>query len=128
MGNPVVPSQWKEVETAARALHIKTQLLDVRRPEDLAGAFDGASKERAEALVVALDGLTQSHLQQIADLATKHRLPSIYVTRDYASLGGLMSYGPSDPALYYRAAAFVAKILKGAQPGDLAIEQPTKFE
>ena len=128
MGNPLLPRQWKEVETAARTLRIRPQLLDVRRREDLAAAFDAAARQRAEAVVVALDGLTQSNLRMIAELAIKKRLPSIYVTRDYADLGGLITYGPSDPPLYHRAATFVAKIFGGAKPGDLPMEQPTKFE
>ena len=128
MGNPLLPRQWKEVETAARTLRIRPQLLDVRRREDLAAAFDAAARQRAEAVVVALDGLTQSNLRMIAELAVKKRLPSIYVTRDYADLGGLITYGPSDPPLYHRAATFVAKIFGGAKPGDLPMEQPTKFE
>jgi putative ABC transport system substrate-binding protein len=128
MGNRVLPIQWKEVEKAARSLRIQPQLLDVRRPEDLPPAFDAAAKERAEALIVALDGLTQGNLRLIAELAAKQRLPSIYVVKEYADLGGLMTYGPSDPHQYRRAATFADKIFKGAKPADLAIEQPTKFE
>src|SRR5262245_16592334 len=93
MGNPVLPLQWKEVERAARSLGIQPQLLDVRRPEDLPRAFDTAAKERAEALIVALDGLTQGNLRLIAELAAKNRLPSIYAAREYADSGGLSSYG-----------------------------------
>src|SRR5262249_25789255 len=75
MGNPVLPIQWKEVERSARSLGVKPQLLDVRRPDDLPRAFDAAAKERADALIVALDGLTQANLRLIAELAAKHRLP-----------------------------------------------------
>jgi len=128
MGNPVLPIQWKEVEKAARSLGIQPQLLDVRRPEDLPRAFDAATKEHAEALIVALDGLTQGNLRLIAERAAKQRLPSIYVVKEYADLGGLITYGPSDPHQYQRAATFADKIFKGAKPADLAIEQPTKFE
>ena len=128
MGNPVLPIQWKEVERSARALGVKPQLLDVRRPEDLPRAFEAAGKERAEALIVALDGLTQANLRPIAELAAKHRLPSIYGGREYANYGGLITYGPSDPDLYHRAAALADKIFKGAKPAELAIEQPIKFE
>jgi putative ABC transport system substrate-binding protein len=128
MGNPVVTLQWREVQQAARSLGIQPQLLDVRRPEDLPRAFDAAAKERAEALIVALEGLTMGNLRPIAELAAKHGLPSVYAVREYADLGGLMSYGWSDPYQYQRAATFVDKIFKGANPGDLAIEQPTKFE
>jgi len=128
MGNPVLPLAWKEVQRAAGSLGIQAQLLDVRRPEDLPRAFDAAAKERAEALIVGLDGLTQGNLRRIAELAAKHRLPSIYATRDYAELGGLIIYGVSDRHQYQRAATFVDKILKGATPGDLPIEQPDTFE
>jgi putative ABC transport system substrate-binding protein len=91
-------------------------------------AFDAAAKERAEALIVGLDGVTQGNLRRIAELAAKHRLPSIYATRDYAEFGGLIIYGVSERHQYQRAAMFVDKILKGATPGDLPIEQPDTFE
>jgi putative tryptophan/tyrosine transport system substrate-binding protein len=128
MGNPVLPIQWNVAERAARSLGMQPQLLDVRRPEDLSRAFDTAAKEHAEALVVALDGLTQANLQPIAELATKHRLPSIFATKEYVDVGGLSSYGASDPHLYQRAAAYVDKIFKGEKPAELPVEQPTKFE
>jgi putative ABC transport system substrate-binding protein len=128
MGNPVVPPQWDAVEASARSLGIEPHLLDVRRPADLQGAFDAAGKWRAEALVVGLDGVTQANLRPIAELASKHRLPSIYPAKDYAMLGGLMAYGSSDSHMYHRAAAFVDKIFKGAKPAELPVEQPTKWE
>ena len=128
MGNPVIPPQWRIVEASARSLGIEAQLLDVRRPEDLRGAFAAAAKQRAEALVVGLDGVTQANLQPIAELAAKHRLPSIYPAKDYANVGGLMTYGSSDFHMYHRAATFVGKILKGAKPAGLPVEQPTKWE
>ena len=128
MGNPVVPPQWDIVEASAHSLGIESHLLDVRRVEDLPGAFDEAAKWRAEALVVGLDGVTQANLRSIADLAAKQRLPSIYPARDYAKLGGLMTYGSSDFHMYRRAAGFVDKIFKGAKPADLPVEQPTDWE
>ena len=128
MGNPVIPPQWRIVAASARSLGIEAQLLDVRRPEDLRGAFAAAAKQRAEALVVGLDGVTQANLRPIAELAAKHRLPSIYPAKDYANVGGLMTYGSSDFHMYHRAATFVGKILKGGKPGDLPVEQPTKWE
>ncbi len=128
MGNPVLPLQWKEVERAARSLGIQPQLLDVRRPQDLPQAFDAAAKQRAEALIVGLDGVTQGNLRLIAELAAKQRLPSIYAAREYVDFGGLVTYGASDLHMYHRAATFVDKIFKGANPADLAVEQPTKFE
>ena len=128
MGNPVLPIQWKVAEQAARSLGLQPQLLDVRRPEDLARGFEAATREHAEGLLVALDGVTQANLQLIADLSMKHRLPSIFATTEYVHVGGLMAYGASDPHLYQRAATYIDKILKGAKPGDLPVEQPTKFE
>src|SRR3970282_591041 len=124
MGNPVIPPQWSSVEASARSLGVEAQLLDVRRPEGLQGAFDAAAKRRAEALVVGLDGVTQANLRTIADLAAKQRLPSIYPAKDYAKVGGLMAYGSSDFDMYYRAAAFVDKIFKGAKPAPLPVEHP----
>ena len=128
MGNPVIPIQWKEVERAARSFGIKPQLLDVRRPEGLPEAFEAAAKERADALIVALDGLTAANLHTIAELAAKDRLPSVYSGREYVDFGGLLAYGVSEPPMYQRAAVFVDRIFKGARPADLPIEQPTKFE
>jgi putative ABC transport system substrate-binding protein len=88
MSNPALPSQWREVEIAARALAIQPQLLDVRKPEDLGPAFDGAIRQRAEGLVVGLDTLTQANQRLIVDLAGKHRLPAIYASMEFA--GGLV--------------------------------------
>ncbi len=126
MSNPAVPPQWKEVETVARALGIQPQLLDVRKPEDLGPAFDGAIRQRADALVVGLDTLTQANQRLIVDLAAKHRLPAIYASSEFA--GGLVVYGVNYPDHYRRAAGFADKIFKGAKPADLPVEQPTKFE
>jgi putative ABC transport system substrate-binding protein len=128
MGNPVIPPQWGIVEASARSLGIDAQLLDVRRPEDLREAFDAAAKHRAQALVVGLDGVTQANLRPIAELAAKQRLPSVYPAKDYANVGGLMTYGSSDFHMYHRAATFVDKIFKGAKPADLPVEQPTRWE
>ena len=128
MGNHAVPPQWDVVKASAQSLGIEPHLLDVRRPEDLQGAFGEAAKRRAEALVVGLDGVTQANLRSIAELAAKQRLPSIYPAKDYAKLGGLMTYGSSDFHMYRRAAGFVDKIFKGAKPADLPVEQPTEWE
>jgi len=128
MSNPILPLHWKEVERATRSLGIQSQLLDVRRPEDLPRAFDAAAKQRAQALIVGLDGITQGNLRPIAELAAKQRLPSIYGSKEYVDVGGLITYGGSDHDMYHRAATFVDKIFKGAKPADLPIEQPTKFE
>jgi len=126
MSNPAMPPQWKEVERAARSLGLQPQLLDVRTPENLGRAFDDAVRRRADALVVGLDTFTLANRQLIVDLAAKHRLPAIYASMEFA--GGLVVYGVNYPDHYRRAATYVDKILKGAKPADLPVEQPTKFE
>jgi putative tryptophan/tyrosine transport system substrate-binding protein len=128
MGNPVVPPQWDELQRAARVLGLRSQLLDVRKAGDIAPAFHEASTVGADALVVGVDGLTVANRGIIAELAAKDRLPAIYASREFVEAGGLMAYGPSFPDLYRRAAAYVDKILHGAKPAELPIEQPTKFE
>ena len=128
MSSPAEPPQWEETKAAARTLAIEPQLLDVRKPEDLGRAFETAIRQRADALVVGINVLTQANRRPIADLATKHRLPAIYASREFVDAGGLVALGVSYPDLYRRAATYVDKILKGAKPADLPIEQPTKFE
>jgi putative ABC transport system substrate-binding protein len=128
MGNPTFALRWKEVELAARALGTESQLLDVRKPEDIAPAFAAATAQRAGALLTSVDALIQANQRTILELAAKHRLPAIYPTREFVENGGLMAYGVSYPELYRRAATYIDKIFKGARPADLPIEQPTKFE
>jgi len=128
MGNPVVPPQWQQLDKTARSLGLQSKLLDVRTSEDISAAFATAARERVEAVAVGVDALTQTHRKTIADHAIKHRLPVIYVSREYIEAGGLIAYGPSYPDLYRRAATYIDKIFKGAKPGDLPIEQPVKFE
>ena len=128
MSSPAEPPQWEETKAAARTLAIEPQLLDVRKPEDLGRAFETAIRQRADALVVGINVLTQANRRPIADLATKHRMPAIYASREFVDAGGLVVLGVSYPDLYRRAATYVDKILKGAKPADLPIEQPTKFE
>jgi putative ABC transport system substrate-binding protein len=114
-------------ESYPKRVELLGQLLP--RLKRIAAIFNmGNSAVHAEALVVGLDGVTQANLRPIADLAKKQRLPSIYPAKDYAYVGGLMTYGSSDLQMYHRAATFVDKILKGAKPSDLPVEQPTKFE
>jgi len=128
MSNPTVATQRKLIEVAARSLRFQPQFLDVRRPEDLARVFDTAIKQRADATCFGLDTLTLSNLGRIVDLSAKHRLPSMYGSRDFVEAGGLMAYGVSYPETYRRAATDVDKIFRGAKPGDVPVEQPTKFE
>jgi ABC-type uncharacterized transport system substrate-binding protein len=126
MSNPALPRQWLEVETAARALGLQAHLLDVRKVEDLRPAFDMATRQRADALVVGLETLTLANAPLIVELAAKHRLPAMYASTEF--VGGLASYGVNYPDHYRRAATFVDKIFKGAKPADLPVEQPTKLE
>ena len=128
MGNRTFALRWKEVELAARALGAESQLLDVRKPEDIAPAFAAATAQPAGALLVSIDALIQANQRTILELAAKHRLPAIYPTREFVENGGLMAYGVSYPDLYRRAATYIDKIFKGAKPADLPIEQPTRFE
>jgi putative ABC transport system substrate-binding protein len=128
MGNPGLASTWKAIEAAATSIGLQAVLVDVRRPERIRGALDAAVAKQADALVVRLGALPEADRRALVDLAAKHRLPAIYPQRVYVDAGGLVSYGMSTPEMYYRAATFVDKILKGAKPSELPMERPTKFE
>ena len=128
MSNPVLQAQWKESEPMARAMGLRSQLLDVRAGRDLEPALDAAARERADAVIVGIDALTQAHRAQIVGLLAKRRLPAISREREFADAGGLMSYGIHYADSYRRAATYVDRILKGAKPADLPVEQPTKLE
>jgi len=118
----------RETELAAGALGVKLQYLDILAPKDIETAFRAASKGRADG-VLALGGpVLASQRTQIADLAVKNRVPAVYGQQEYVEAGGLMTYGVSLTDLFRRAATYVDKILKGAKPADLPVEQPTKFE
>ena len=127
MGNPAVPPEWDETQRAALLLGIQAELLDVRSQDDLGVAFELAVRQRVDALVIGADGLTQAHLQTIVDLAAQNRLPAVYPAREFVEAGGLIAYAVNYPDLYFRLASFVDKIFKGTKPGDLPVEQPTKF-
>jgi len=116
------------LEAAARSLGVELQILEVRRPEDFRRAFEAAKKARAGALNVLASPFLYGHRQTIIDLAAKNRLPAIYQWREMAEAGGLMSYGPTLSELLRLCAAVLDRILKGAKPGNLPVEQPTKFE
>jgi ABC-type uncharacterized transport system substrate-binding protein len=118
----------KEMELAAGASAMKVQYLDIQNPQDIETAFRAAGKERADALLVLQSPVFNAQRAQIADLALKSRLPATYPRREFVEDGGLMSYGASISDLDRRAAVYVDKILKGAKPADLPVEQPTKFE
>jgi putative ABC transport system substrate-binding protein len=119
---------FKETEAAARALSIPLQSLEVRGSKDFDNAFRAAKTERAGALIVLQSALTNAHRKLIMDLAVKNRLPTMCTQKEYVEAGGLMSYGVDTRDLYRRAAVYLDKILKGAKPTDLPVEQPSKFE
>src|SRR5205809_2133093 len=118
----------KETELAAGAFGVKLQYLDILGHKDIETAFRAASKGRANAVLVLTSAVAISQRTQITDLAVKNRLPAIYDGAEFVEDGGLMTYSASQNDLYRRAATYVDKILKGAKPGDLPVEQPTKFE
>jgi putative ABC transport system substrate-binding protein len=126
--NPASAPQLREAETAARALRVRLQTLEARSPQEIESAFAAMTRERAGALLIIGDFLMYAHRVRLADLAAGSRLPAAYDLRDYAEAGGLMSYGTDLIDLHRRAAIHVDKILKGAKPADLPVEQPTKFE
>jgi putative ABC transport system substrate-binding protein len=128
MGNPAAPPEWEETRTAARALGLHAELLDVRSQGDLSRAFELAVRQHVDALVIGADGLTQMHQQTILDLAARNRLPAAWPAREFVEAGGLVAYAVNYPDLYFRLASFVDKIFKGRKPGELPVEQPTKFE
>jgi putative tryptophan/tyrosine transport system substrate-binding protein len=118
----------KAAETAARALGLKGRVYEIRTAPDVERAFQTARTERADAVLVLPSPAFSGQRKRLAELATKHRLPAIYEDKGYVDAGGLVSYGPNFPVLYRRAAIYVDRILKGARPSDLPIEQPTVFE
>ena len=128
MSNPAVPPEWEETKTAARSLGLQAELLDVRSQEDLGRAFELAVRQHVDALVIGADGLTQTHQQTIVDLVARNRLPAVYPAREFVEAGGLAAYAVNYPDLYFQFARFIDKIFKGEKPGDLPVEQPTKFE
>jgi putative ABC transport system substrate-binding protein len=121
--------QLKEVEGAARSLNVELVPADVRGPQDFEPALQAMAEQRASAMIyVPSPPFFAEYSQQLADLLLKARLPSMFPRREFVEAGGLMSYGPNNSDMYRRAAAYVGKILKGAKPADLPVEQPTKFE
>jgi len=118
----------RAVEAAGRSLGVQLQVHEVRGPADLEQAFSAMSQEHTEALNVQASPVLNAHRKTLIALAAQHRLPAVYQWREFVEEGGLMSYAASLPDLYHRAATYVDKILKGTKPGDLPVEQPTKFE
>jgi putative ABC transport system substrate-binding protein len=131
LGNPANTGnapQLRHAQDAARVLGMRLQFLEARGPGEIDGAFTAMTRARAGAVIVLVDGMLADHRARIADLAVKSRLPAIYGLSDYPEAGGLMAYGPSVLDRFRRAATYVDKLLKGAKPADLPVEQPTKFE
>jgi len=128
MSNPVVRPEWEAAKAAALSLGIELYLLDVRNSQAISRAFGAEIRQRADALLVSLDGLIQENQANILDLVASRQLPAMFPSREFVDGGGLVTYGVSYPPLYYRAASFVDKIFKGAKPADLPVEQPTKME
>jgi putative ABC transport system substrate-binding protein len=128
LGNPVVPPQWQETKKAAQLMRLDARLLDIRSDGDIKRAFQVAREERVEALLVGVDGLIQANRRTIVARAEEYRLPAVYSSREFIDDGGLMMHGVNYSHLYFRAAGLIDKVLKGAKPGDLPIEQPTRFE
>ena len=126
--NPAYAQVIKEVELAAKALGVKLQNLDVLDSKDIETAFRAASKGRADGVLVLTSATLVPQRVQLAELAVKNRLPVMYSNSQYVEAGGLMFYGANVLDLDRRAATYVDKILKGAKPADLPVEQPTKFE
>jgi putative ABC transport system substrate-binding protein len=118
----------KSTQAAAQKLNIKVLPAEARTPQEIERAFSAMARERAGAVIIVIDAFFVQQGRQIADLAAKHRLPSMSGSREYVEAGGLMSYGQNLADNYRRAATYVDKILKGARPGDLPVEQPTTFE
>ena len=123
-----LPNQWQELETAGRALGLSIFFVRVAGPDEFDAALARAKRDGAAGIIVTPDPLTWIHRQRFVQLALKHRLPGIYWNRDYVEAGGLMTYSANRAELGRRAARYVDKILRGAKPGDLPVEQPTKFE
>jgi putative ABC transport system substrate-binding protein len=131
VGNSIEPGNaetLKETQLAAGGFGVQLQNLDVRGPEDIEIAFSAIKKDRANAVIVLRNPVTSTNRKQVIDLAAKNRLPAMYVSPEWVDAGGLMSYAPNADDNFRRAAIYVDKILKGAKPADLPVEQPKKFE
>jgi putative tryptophan/tyrosine transport system substrate-binding protein len=126
--SPFIRTYWQFAQDAAPALHVALQSVEAKDAKDFEPAFDSMVREHADALMVLSDSFMTEHRATLARLAAQHRLPALYGHNLYTEAGGLMSYGPSVPDLLRGAAAYVDKILKGAKPAELPVQQPTKFD
>ena len=125
---PAAVQEMGEIQTAAGTLGLDVATFEIRRAEDIAPTFEALKGGRAEALYVVGDALVITHRVRINTLALTARMPTIFFLREYVEAGGLMSYGPSFTDLFRRAGDYVDKILRGAKPADIPVEQPTKFD
>jgi putative ABC transport system substrate-binding protein len=128
LSDPVAASSVKALEEAARSLGMKLLIRDIRTPDDLPAAFEAGVKERAEGVINTGESIFAVTRARLAELAVRHKLPGVYHLRVIAEAGGLMSYQPVSALQHRRAATYVDKVLRGAKPADLPIEQPTQFE
>jgi ABC-type uncharacterized transport system substrate-binding protein len=126
--NPQSQFELKEMEAAARAMGLQLHTIQISPEDTLEEAFAAMSRSSARALIILTDPIFFSQRRKIVDLATRSRLPAMYFFQEFAEEGGLLSYGPSDTDLYRRSAAYVDRILNGAKPSELPVEQPTKFD
>jgi putative tryptophan/tyrosine transport system substrate-binding protein len=127
LSDPTAAAERRQIERASKSLGLQVIILDVRDAEGLNRALEAALQQPANALLINSEAVVMANRQTIIDFARKHRLPVMYSAREYVEAGGLVAYGVNYPHLYYRAASYVDKILKGAQPGDLPIGKPTKM-
>jgi putative tryptophan/tyrosine transport system substrate-binding protein len=128
VGNPMTPPEWERAMATAGSLSLQAVLFDVRGESDLRRAFAAAVLQGVDGLLIGADAVTEVHRRLIVDLAASNRLPAGHPSRDFVEIGGLMAYGVDYANLYFRVAAFVDKIFKGASPAELPVEQPTRFE
>jgi ABC-type uncharacterized transport system substrate-binding protein len=128
LDNPTQPLEWKQIQSAAQGLGLKLQSLGVRTANDFDATFKAALTERAQALINLPEALVNANFKRIAEFAAKHKMPAMYSDQTAIDVNGLMFYGPNTSEIWRRAAIYVDKILKGAKPADLPVEQPTKFE
>jgi putative ABC transport system substrate-binding protein len=126
--NPYSTQDWKESLVSSRELRMQLHSMEVSSAENFDSAFKAATASRSQGIAATLDGLINSNQKRIAELAAKYRLPAVYPRGDFAESGGLMSYGPDQTEPYKRMAVMLDKILKGAKPADIPVEQPKKFE
>lgn len=126
--DPIAAPQVRELQNAARALSMTLLVQDIRTPDDLPAAFDAGARERAEGVLATAESIFVAHGARVAELAARHRLPGMYPYRGVVDAGGLMAYDSYTPGLVARTATYVDRILKGAKPADLPIEQPTKVD